>query len=65
MIVPGHAKSRHRYRGTLSTIERRILTSQAETKKGHARDASKDQRGSEVAIRYGIFESIQVSPMGG
>ena len=65
MVVPRHARSRHRYRGTLSAIERRMRTSQAETKKGQARDASKDQEGSEKAIRCGIPGSIQVSLMGG
>ena len=38
---------------------------QAETKKGQARNASEDQRGSEEAIRHGIPGSIQVSPIGG
>ena len=65
MVIPGHAKSRHRHRGTLPAIERRMYTDQAEIKKGQARNASEDQKGSKEAIGHGIPGSIQVSLMGG
>ena len=65
MVIPGHARSRHRYRGTSSAIERKMCTGQAETKKSQARDALKDQGRSEEAIGCRIPESIQVSLMGG
>ena len=65
MVIPGHARSRHKYRGTSPTIERRMRIDQVETEKGQARNAFEDQGGSEEAIRRRIPESIQVSPMGG
>ena len=65
MVIPGHAKSRHRHRGTSPVIERRMYTGQAEIKKGQARNTFEDQRGSEEAVRHGIPRSIQVSLMGG
>ena len=65
MVIPGHARSRHRYRGTSTAIERRMCTDQAETEKGQTRNAPEDQGGSEEAIGRGIPESIQVSPIGG
>ena len=58
-------RSQHRYSGTSSAIERRMRIGQAKTKKGQARDASKDQGESEKAIRRRILGSIQVSPMAG
>ena len=65
MVIPGHARSQHRYRGTPIAIERIMHTGQAETKKGQTRNASKDQRGSEKAIGCEIPRSIKVYPMGG
>ena len=50
MFVLGHARSRHRYRGTLSAIERKMCIGQAKIKKGQTRNASEDQRGSEEVI---------------
>ena len=65
MVILGHARSRHRYRGTSPAIKRRMCTNQAEIKKGQAQNAFEDQRGSEKVIRRGIPESIKVSSMGG
>ena len=65
MVIPGHGRSRHRYRGTLSAIERRMCTDQAEIEKGQTRNAFENQEESEKAIGYGISGSIQVSLMGG
>ena len=41
MVIPGHARSRHRYRGTSITIKRGIRTNQTEIEKGQARNALK------------------------
>ena len=65
MVIPRHAKSRHRYRGISPTFERRMCIGQAEIKKGQARNASEDQGRRQEAIRCGIPGSIQVSLMGG
>ena len=42
MVILGHARPRHRYRGTLITIERKIRPDQAKIEKGQARDAVED-----------------------
>ena len=65
MVILGHARSRHRYRGTSSAFERRMCTDQTETEKGQAPNASEDQRRSKEIIKRRIPGSIQVSPMGG
>ena len=65
MVVPRHAKSRHRYRSTSSAFERGMCTGQTEVKKSQARNALEDQGRSEEAIGCRIPGSIQVSPMGG
>ena len=51
MVIPGHARPRHRYRGTPFAVERRMCPILAETEKGQARDASKDQGKGEKAVR--------------
>ena len=43
MVIPRHAKSRHRYRSTPIAIERRMHADQVEIEKGQARDIIKDQ----------------------
>ena len=50
MVISGHARSRHRYRGTPIAIERRMHVDQTKTEKGQARNAFEDQKGSEEAI---------------
>ena len=65
MFIPGHARSRHRYRGTLIVVERRMCPVQAKIEKGQAQDAVEDQRRSEEAVGRRVPRSGQVSPMGG
>ena len=36
MVIPGHARSQHRYRGTSSAFERGMCTGQTEVKKSQA-----------------------------
>ena len=64
MVIPGHARPRHKYRGTLITVERRMRLDQAKIKMGQARDAVEDRR-SEEAVGCKVPRSGQVSPMGG
>ena len=54
MVILGHARSRHRYRGTSFAIKRRMCTGQVEIKKGQARDALENQRESKEATRREI-----------
>ena len=65
MVIPGHARPRHRYRGTLIAVERRMCPSQAKIETGQARDVVEDQRKSEEAVGRRVPRSGQVSPMGG
>ena len=54
MVIPGHARSRHRYRGTPISIKRGMRTDQTKIEKGKARDVVEDQRKSEKIVGRGI-----------
>ena len=64
MVIPRHAKSRHRYRSTPIAIERRMHADQVEIEKGQARDAIEDQRKSKEVVGRRVPRSGQISLMG-
>ena len=49
MVIPGHARSRHRYRGTPIAIKRGMRIDQVEIKEGQARNTFEDQGRSQEA----------------
>ena len=65
MVIPGHARSRHRDRCTPIAFKRRVNAGQAEIKKGQAKNAVEDQRRNEEAVGREIPRGGQVSPIGG
>ena len=65
MVILGHVRPRHRYRGTPIAVKRRMCPDQAKIEKGQARDALKDQGRGLKAVRCRVPRSGHIPQMGG